>query len=728
VLSLAVCLLSLSLALSPDPAPLTGVVVDASGRAVPRAVVQIVTADGSPAASTLTDADGGFRIANPPASCQVEASLTGFSKASAACGAAPLRLTLTVAPVSEAIVVSATRTEAPAGQVAAAVTVFDAADIDRRQQPPLADLLRQAPGVAIVRTGAPGGVTSMFVRGGESNYTKVLLDGVPLNEPGGAFNLNDVTTGNLDRVELVRGANSALFGSDAMTGVVQLFTHRGTTPRPEARFALEGGSFSTIRATGGVAGKNGGVDYSAEVTGFSTDNDVPNNAFDNVTVSGAAGGSVGHGATLRTIARFEGGKAGTPGATAFGRPDLDAFFKSHDGVWGATFDQTSGALHQRASYGLAISHQASTNLVADPPYTPTFGGSGAPFQFSDFPFDSRTDLTRHRVSYQADGTFTTTSAGTHVDTALVDWDGERATLGDALAGTSQKASRNNVGLSLQHQALWSRVFVTGGVRFEHNASFGHATVPRVAAAVYLHSGDGSLGATRAHVTAGLGIKEPTILQSYSPNPFFLGNPDLEPERARAFDLGLEQRFAHDRARVDLTWFDNHYKNITALGPSDPVTFASRYTNVGLTRARGAELSGDVVLVREFRAKASYTFLDSEILQSTSTFSEVFKVGNSALRRPRHSGFVDLAWLGRRASISVIGTFVGERADSDFKSLFPPILVNDAYANWDIRASAPAGRHLTVTLAIDNLFDSDHMEPLGYPVLGRAARVGVRTKW
>src|SRR4030095_6427694 len=121
-------------------------------------------------------------------------------------------------------------------------------------------------------------------------------------------------------------------------------------------------------------------------------------------------------------------------------------------------------------------------------------------------------------------------------------------------------------------------------------------------------------------------------------------PDLEPERARASDSGWEQRCAHDRGRVDLTGFDNRYKNIIALGPSDPVTFASRYTNVGLTRARGAELSGDVVLVREFRAKASYTFLDSEILQSTSTFSEVFKVGNSALRRPRHSGFVDLAWL------------------------------------------------------------------------------------
>src|SRR4029450_10358223 len=101
----------------------------------------------------------------------------------------------------------------------------------------------------------------------------------PLNEPGGSFNLSDVTTENLDRVELVRGANSALFGSDAMTGVVQMFTRRGTSARPEARFAIEGGSFSTVRTSGGVSGKSGGMDYAAEVAGFTTDNDLPNNAF-----------------------------------------------------------------------------------------------------------------------------------------------------------------------------------------------------------------------------------------------------------------------------------------------------------------------------------------------------------------------------------------------------------------------------------------------------------------
>ena len=198
--------LSLSALLFADPPSITGVVVDGAGRPVPRATVQVTTGDGG-GTSVFTDLDGSFRIASAPAHCRVQASLSGFEPASAECRTdAPLRLTLAVAPVAEQIVVSATRTEAPAGQVAASMTTFDADDISRRQEPLLADLLREAPGVAVVRTGAPGGVTSLFVRGGESNYTKVLLDGIPLNEPGGAFNLSNVTTENLERVEIVRGS------------------------------------------------------------------------------------------------------------------------------------------------------------------------------------------------------------------------------------------------------------------------------------------------------------------------------------------------------------------------------------------------------------------------------------------------------------------------------------------------------------------------------------------
>lgn len=727
MIALSALVLSLFLS-STFGTPVTGTVVDGAGRPVPRAAIEVVAADGTVAATVFTDAAGMFSAASAPAGCTLRASLPGFQPASIDCRSdAPVALTLTVAPVAEQIVVSATRTEAPSGQVASAVTVFDAETIERRQEPPLADLLRQAPGATVVRVGAPGSVTSLFVRGGESNYTKVLLDGIPVNEPGGAFNMSNITTENLERVEFIRGANSAIYGSDAMTGVLQLFTRRGERARPSIRINLEGGSFSSARGSAGISAKTGRVDYSADVAGITTDNEVPNNRFRNTTLSGSAGLTLGGGATLRFIGRMERGKTGAPGQTAFGRPDMDAFFQRHDATGGVSVDQARGAFRQRAAYGLATSHQASTNLRIDPPYTPSFDGRTAPFEFSDFPYDSRTDLRRHHASYQADGTVTTSHAGTHVSTALVEWDGQRATLRNALANTAVPATRDNFGVTLQHQALWSRVFVTAGVRFEHNASFGNDAIPRVAAAWYARTGNGRVGTTRISASAGGGIKEPTMLQSFSPTPSFLGNPDLLPEEARAFELGVEQRLLEDRLRLNVAWFDNTYRNIISTRTISFNPFQSQYFNIGLTTARGVEVSADLALVAGLRAAAGYTFTDSEIVESTST-SPVFARGNPAFRRPRHSGFLNLAWIGGRASIDLSGSFAGRRVDSDFASLVPAITSNTRYGAWDLRGSVRITRTLSGVLAIDNLTDSDRMEPLGYPVLGRALRGGIRLRF
>ncbi len=224
----------------------TGTVLDRQQAAVARAHVRLVDASGATIAETLTDSAGRFLFAMAAcAACRIEASLPGFITTSAE----PVRggetvIVLDLAPISEVVVVSATRDETPRGQVAASMTVFTAEDIDRRGSVTVADLIRAAPGVAVVGTGGPGGVTSLFVRGGDSTYNKVLLDGIPLNEPGGTFNFSNLTTTSLERVEIVRGAQSALFGSDAMSSVLQLITRRGQpgTGRPQVGFSWEGGS------------------------------------------------------------------------------------------------------------------------------------------------------------------------------------------------------------------------------------------------------------------------------------------------------------------------------------------------------------------------------------------------------------------------------------------------------------------------------------------------------
>ena len=255
------------LVVSPRPAftagPISGLVVDPSGQPVPRAVVRISGTNGETVATLFSGQDGSFRVpAGAPADCTIDVELTGFLPARTSCTAgADLRITLSVSPVKETVVVSATRSETPSGQLGASVTVFDALEIDRRQTPQVADLLRTAPGVAVVRTGGIGNVTSLFVRGGESNYTKVLLDGIPLNEPGGVFNFSNVTSEHLDRVEIVRGAQSALFGSDAMAGVVQMFTRRAQSGAPRVSVRFDGGSYSSARGAAGVSGRSGRFDY-----------------------------------------------------------------------------------------------------------------------------------------------------------------------------------------------------------------------------------------------------------------------------------------------------------------------------------------------------------------------------------------------------------------------------------------------------------------------------------
>jgi vitamin B12 transporter len=708
---------------------IAGVVVDPEGRPVVRVLVTVTAPDGKVLARTFTERDGRFRARTDSSdSCSVEASLAGFQPARASCaGNQELRLTLAVAPVQEAVVVTPTRSETPAGQLAASLTVFDKDTIERRQTPLVADLIRQAPGVTVVRTGAYGTQTSLFVRGGESNYNKVLLDGIPINEPGGVFYFNNVTSENLERVEVVRGSQSALFGSDAMASVVQMFTRRATADGVHANAMFEGGSYDTLRGSAGIAGKNGGLDYSLQGARYSTDNSVPNNEFDNSTLSGTAGVEIMPRAWLRFVGRAELGDVGVPGQTAFGRPDLDASFQRHDGVVGVTFSQQlTERFNHRATYGLAISNQESTNLLLDSPYTPTFDGHVGQFEFSDFPYDSRNELRRHHLSYQADWRLLAGGgrAGTHLLTAAFDFDGERANLEDRLAGSVTNASRNNAGYTVQYQALWPRLFATAGMRVEDNASFGVAVVPRASVAWIPHSGSGTVGDTKLKFAAGLGIKEPTILQSFSPPPFE-GNPDLEPERSRSFEAGIEQRVANDRAKFEVTWFDNRFRNIISSRTISFNPFRSQYFNIGLTRARGAEVSMELAPSTAFRVTTGYTLLASEILESTAPTNPVFRVGEWLFRRPRHSGFAGITWRYNRLMVDVTGVFVGRRVDSDFSALQPSIVENDAYALWGLCASYRLSTQLNLIGAVDNLANADYKEPLGYEALGRAARVGLK---
>lgn len=708
---------------------IAGIVTDPAGAALTRVPVRLVDAAGSTRATALTDASGRFDVTSACQGCRLVVALPGFRTANLAVPAGgEVRLVLELAPVRETMVVTATRDEAPTSQVGAAVTVLDAAAIGRRGDALVGDLLRQAPGVTVVQNGGRGNVTSLFVRGGENNYTKVLLDGIPLNEPGGSFNFGGLTAGHVERIELVRGAQSALFGSDAMAGVVHLVTTRGRREqRPGVSFQIAGGGYGSQQAAAQVAGGTARADYALHASRYETDNRAPNNRLTSNTASFSAGMALGPGLSLRVVGRFEDGAAGAPGQTAFGRPDMDARFTQRHGIGGVTLDRQGARLTQRLTYGLATSAQRSTNLMLDAPYTPAYQGRTAPFAFFDFAYDSGSAFRRHHAGYQADLRLAHGGrlAGAEILTIALDWDGQRGTLTDHLAGNATSPARDNVGLTVQHQHVSARLAVTSGLRLEHNASFGDAVAPRVSGAVLVRAGGSAIGATKLKVNAGTGIKEPTLRQTFSLSPFDLGNPTLKAEESRTLDAGIEQRFLNDTAKVEAVWFDNVFRNQISTRTISFVPYTAQYINVGRTDARGLELVAEVAPFTGVRVLASHTVLNSTIIDASSEFSDALAAGRWALRRPRHSGQAQVLIDRGRLSADVGAAWTGRRNDSDFSSLVPALTDAPGYTLWRGQLAWQLVPQARVFVRVENLTDVEYMEPLGYPAWRRTVHAGLR---
>ncbi len=725
-------------------ATLSGSVLDPSLAALPRATVRLLDLAGTEINRKLADSQGRFRFENLPApNYTVEASLTGFqTRTVTAHAGSDVEIVLPLDPVRENIVVTATRTETPTSQIGTNTSVLTENEITPQQKLLVSQLLQSVPGVMIVRTGGFGNVTSVFIRGGESDYNKVLLDGIPLNEPGGVFEFSNIMAEDLERIEVVRGPQSALFGSDAMASVIQLFTHRGKaeTRRPHISLAFEAGKFQTLRGRAGVGGQVGKFDYSVNWARLETDNQEPNNAFHNTTLSSNLGLALGKNTTVRLILRGNFGRAGTPGQTAFGRPDRDAFFRKADGYSGfAVHNQTTSQWEQRFTYTFARSRQVSRDLIEDPPFVPTFEGRVAqcpdpvtgiigPCLFFDFLFDFLNDTRRHHIGYQSD--FQAGSGGRaigkHIFTFAFEWDREQGFIADRLFGEAPtRAERDNFGGTFQHQVVWGRASLSNGLRVEDNASFGRTVVPRSSAAYLLRQGGGMFGTTKLKFNFGLGIKEPTFIESFSPSPFFQGNPQLRPERARSFDFGIEQRFWKDRAKLEVNWFDNRFRELIAFRTVSFSPFRASFFNIARTKAKGAEVIVEVAPGSRLRVFGSYTFLDSEITRSASPFSPVFREGQSLFRRPRHSGSIRLFYNWRGLNITSSAFFVGPRVDSDLVALQPPITENKGYIKWDLAWSYRSSYKVTYLGVVENLLSREYMEALGFPALKLTYRVGAR---
>ena len=739
-LSFLFCLTALGV-LRAQQSAIEGVVVDPSGAAVAGARLECA------GRTALTGLDGRFQLTGVER-CQALVAAEGFeTKSLELVSSVPARIQLAVRALPQRVVVSATRRETTLEEAGMAGDVLTRSDLLSRQLPLLADTLRELPGLHLVRYGRPGSLTQVFTRGGQRTGTLVLLDGVPLNDPGGELNLASLSTATLDRVEVVRGPGSALFGAEAASGVIQVFTRRGDVEsrRPHATLAYERGAFQTDRWLAGLSGGSGArLDYSLGAEQFHTAGEFPNDFFRNTYGTASIGGRLSEATQVRFVARGLDAAVGAPDRVGYGIINYDARQLSRDWLAAFRLDDVRGPNYaQRISFNYHrlrdtyIDHGVGgpydlAALVRDVSHPvprvylvrlvdPNLPASAIPpgtrlvkSQVTLFPSDPYVWIASRR-GLQYEGTLS--GAG---GAAIFGYEYQRQQ-GEV---TGAPATRDNHGLfAYRQQNLGGRVFLSGGVRLEHSSAFGFKPAPRAAASVRLAGERGLLSETFLRLSAGRGITEPSLLQNYARDPWFVGNLALRPEKTASFEAGLVQAWFNRRLRTEVSLFDNYFRDLIVF-VFLPFPEPSTWRNVEASRARGLEVSAQARLRPSLIVSGNYTRLRTRITESSSPNSLFTGVGQELARRPGNSGAVTLAWTPRRWSLQTGALLMGERQDND---LFG-VTRNPGYQNVYAALTLPAVRRLTPYLRVENLLNARYHEVLGYSNLSRSITGGLRVQW
>jgi len=767
-----------------------GVVLDALGARVPGAAVTLLGDQGLVGERTA-GAEGAYEFTGlTPGRYQVVVAAAGFAPASSeseyvgAGGFVTFDVTVQIGPLLQAVLVTASAADLPQAQTGAPATVIDLAGIEALNKPDLLEALRLVPGSQVQQTGARGGTTSLFIRGGSANFAKVLIDGIVANDIGGGFDFSQFQTTGIEQVEVLRQANSVMYGSDALTGVVNITTRRGRTRVPEATYSIDGGNLGTVNNSASLGGTYQRLDYFSQYSYFSTDNDVPNNAYRNHTYAGrvglALGGSTDLSATLRKID----GKGGSPNGFNY---------------YGLSDDSTSA---QQLTYAGISAQSQWTNRWQS---TLRFGSTGRTFDFTNptptgeafdpFGFGANylgnevkiTGANGHSASGRAildfGGTYPSvfmnrsTRRGLSGETTYMVGSDVHLSVGGRFEreqGYSDPdgdptATRDNGGLFAEARgSIGGRTYVAVGVGYERNAAFRSATTPRLSVATYLRQpGRGAMGDTKLTFNVGNGIKAPAVFQAQSSlNALAQGvgsaviPEPIGPERSRSLDVGVEQGFADGQARLRVSYFRNTFEDLiefvsknglpqVGISPeaAQAATFGA-YVNSSSFTAQGLEASAEAQTRGGLRLMASYTFLDAEVTESFASsalqpainpsipgvaigaFSPL--VGARPFRRPTHSGTLMASYTQGPGQITLSVYFTGKRDGSTFLSdasfgnslLLPNSELEAGYQKVDLGGAYRVHPRLKLFVSSENLLDESYDASLGFPALPRTVRAGV----
>jgi vitamin B12 transporter len=616
-----------------------------------------------------------------------------FSAASAMRAQDAVRSATADQPEAEAepVVVSATRTDIPLDQSPASVSVINSEDLDQKQIERVADALREVPGLSVVQTGTPGQLTDIFMRGLPSEDMQVLLDGIPINQGlAGLFDFADLTTDNIDRIEIARGPQSTIYGPRALAGVVQIFTKQGNGP-PGITLSEEGGTYDTFRETLASDGKIDNFDYSIGASRLDTDNARANNEYRNTAAIADVGWSPNEQLRIGSLFTYSLSDTGDPNTIFDPRP-IDNLLTERWLIGPHVDWKMTDWWEQKLIFD--YDHERQVN-------NPNQDGFVGP---------TRALFVRTQVDYQNNlrpTSWLTLTSGFFF--SRVDAGQERPFVSQAFGPQPTFISdytREVAGFLQATVNIDNFIFVAGG-RLDNFNQFGDVWTYRFAGSYKIDKTN-----TTLHSSVATGFSPPT-----SQDKIFGNNFGLKPEKDFGWDIGVEQRLWENRVTVGATYFHNDLSNV--IGENGQF----QTLNLGAAETQGLETELHAQPIANLVLTASYTYLDA-VKTSSADISQ--PPGARLPRRPRNEVYVSGSYLWwKKLRTTIAAKFVNAREEINFGG--PNFDIED-YSFVNITAEYEINSHMSIFGRIDNLTNEHYAEVFGFPNLGQALYGGVKLRF
>ena len=644
--------------------------------------------------------------------------ITAVSFAAFGTGALPVAAQAPDTTKLTAMVISATKTPTPKTTLTQAVTVLSGEELRARGITRVTDALRSVPGASLVQNGSPGSVATLFLRGGESRYTKVLIDGVAVNSPGGFFDFSHLTTDNIERIEIVRGPASVAYGADAVSGVIQIFTRQGRGPLSITADA-RGGTYGTLDGGVEANGAKGKSRFSLGAGEHKTDGILPfNNQYYNGTLSGSAGFTPSAGSDGVVNARYTTAEYHYPTDYTGAPVDSNSYRVQHRLTGG--FDGTA-KLGDSVKAKLLIGSNEVSDLSED--IAKPFG--------SNTPVHSALLSKTYRHSAEGRLLFSLPSAGTLNVGAEYMKEREKSVNSSGAVGKQASptstfaAERTNRAIYAELLANSDGASYTISGRRDDNSDYDAFNTYRIGASTPVTS------SMRLRSSVSTAFNAPAFEQ-LRPTLYTVGSPGLKPERSRAFEVGMEQDLVYGIVHLSADYFNQTFIDLIQYVSGGPPNYLGSYSNLTEARSRGYDVELTMSPVNGWSASSSYTIATPRVTKIASGYTGGLKVGDALVRRPTHTGNAVLSYSApTTGSFSVQASYIGKRPDYDFNQFPSPVVTLPAYVKLDVAGSmaifhtATGGSSVSITGRVDNLLDRKYEDVLHYASARRTFLIGAR---